>query len=348
MNIFERICEVLQSDNEAALATIISASGSTPAPGQSKMLIRTKQDFSTIGTVGGGCLDQYIVLSLNDVKFTGAARVLTYNLNDDESDTGLTCGGTVHVMVESLDVSAERIFRKLLERHKQRLASYLLTGLNGISRKSLLDENGNVLFGNTLSPDILKKIATMVARYSAINGAQRVQQGSEVYILEYIEPPVRVIIFGGGHVGKSASRCGALAGFSITIVDDREPYANRERFPEAEQICCESFDDAIHSLRISRDDYVVIVTRGHRYDEQILEKLLPFEPRYIGMIGSRRKIQLSYERLEARGISHETLAKIHAPIGLEIGAETAEEIGVSIIAELIAVRRGVEFASASS
>jgi xanthine dehydrogenase accessory factor len=341
MKIFERICEVLREDNGAVLATIVDVSGSTPAPGQSKMLIRSMRDYSAIGTVGGGCLDQYIMLSLNDGKFTGAARVLTYHLNDDDSDTGLTCGGTVHVMVESITAEMEPLFLMLRQRRKDARGSYLLTGLGQISAKSLLDEDGRIICGAPAAPVLLEQIHTLVSRKQRPEGSRRLQSEGAECVLEYIEPPVRVIVFGGGHVGRIALKCGALAGFSMTIVDDREHYANRERFPEADAVVCQGFEDAMDSLKITNDDFIVIVTRGHKYDEQILEKIVPLHPRYIGMIGSKRKVALSYERLRARGISQVDLDSVHAPIGLDIGAETAEEIGVSIVAELVAVRRGI-------
>jgi xanthine dehydrogenase accessory factor len=340
MKIFERICEILASDKEAVLATIISAAGSTPAPNQSKMLIRTQANFASIGTVGGGCLDQNIVLTLNDGEFTGKARICTYHLDDDDGDTGLTCGGTVNVLVERIDSAMEPIFRKAIERYSLGEASFLLTGLTSDPRKTLLDRNGNIVAGYSHSGGHIQALHGLIAQGTGLAGPQKVQLGSEEYILEYIEAPTRVIIFGGGHVGKVTSRCAVLTGLSVTIVDDRQQYANKDRFPEADRICCENFEDAIQSLKITGDDYIVIVTRGHKYDELILEKILPMQPKYIGMIGSKRKVKLCYDKLEARGASRELLEKVHAPIGLDIAAETVEEIGVSIVAEIIAVRRG--------
>jgi xanthine dehydrogenase accessory factor len=343
MKIFERICEVLASDKEAVLATIISAAGSTPAPNQSKMLIRTQANFVSIGTVGGGCLDQNIVLTLNDGEFAGNARICTYHLDDDDGDTGLTCGGTVHVLVERIDAAMEPIFRKVIECYSSGEASFLLTGLTPVPHKSLLDRSGNIIEGQSQTGDHIRALHGLIAQSAGLTGPQKVQLGGEEYILEYIEAPTRVIIFGGGHVGKVTSRCAVLAGFSVTIVDDRQQYANKDRFPEADKICCDSFEDAIQSLHITGNDYIVIVTRGHKYDELILEKILPLQPKYIGMIGSKRKVKLCYDKLVARGASRELLEKVHAPIGLAIAAETVEEIGVSIVAELIAVRRGAEY-----
>ena len=344
MKIFDRLCEVLRTEKGAVLATIISASGSTPAPSQSKMLIRTKGDGSAIGTVGGGCLDQNILLSLSDAAFTGGARILTFHLNDDDSDAGLTCGGTVHVLVEELDESFRPIYEHAVRRLSVGNGSYILTRVAGAPCKSLLDEGGAVIEGSKLPADILKEIGKILRVEKEPEGSRQVKSASGEYVLEYIEPVPRLIIFGGGHVGKIVSRCGAIAGFSVTIVDDREQYANRERFPEAENILCEDFEEAVETIQISPGDFIVIVTRGHKHDERILGKVAAFYrndigPKYIGMIGSKRKIQLSYERLIANGVSKEVLAQVHAPVGLDIGAETAEEIGVSIVAELIAVRR---------
>ena len=340
MKIFEQLCETLRVEKGAVLATIIAASGSTPAPSQSKMMIRTKGDGRQIGTVGGGCLDQNIMLSLNDAAFTGSARILTFHLNDDDSDTGLTCGGTVHVLVEELVESMCSFYEHVLRRQGTGSGSFILTRIGGTLLKSLLDENLEMIDGSPAPSGVIEIVRGVVSKNAEFAGSQPIQSGEDEFVLEYIEPPPRLIIFGGGHVGRIVSRCGAIAGFSITIVDDREPYANRERFPEAENILCESFDDAVSTLKVTVADYVVIVTRGHKHDERILEAIVKFHPKYIGMIGSKRKIQLSYENLAARGVPRELLAAVHAPVGLDIGAETAEEIGVSIVAELIAVRRG--------
>jgi xanthine dehydrogenase accessory factor len=160
----------------------------------------------------------------------------------------------------------------------------------------------------------------------------------DIYI-EPIAPSPRVFIFGGGHISLFLSKMSAMVGFQVVVVDDRPQFANQERFPEAEEVIAEEFPLALPKLKVNRSCYLVIVTRGHAYDQEVLEWALGQEVKYIGMIGSRKKIQTVYNALKEKGIKADQLQQVHAPIGLDIGALTPEEIAVSIVAEMIQVRR---------
>ena len=168
----------------------------------------------------------------------------------------------------------------------------------------------------------------------------------EIFI-EPVLPQPRLYIFGGGHVSTAVAKVAHTAGFWIAVADDRASFANAERFPMASEIY-QSFDDAFSKLSPNRSSYIVIVTRGHKDDLRVLEWAVTTNARYIGMIGSKRKVISCYNVLEKQGIPAETLARVFAPVGLEIGALTPEEIAVSITAELIAVRRNATSASHKS
>jgi xanthine dehydrogenase accessory factor len=163
----------------------------------------------------------------------------------------------------------------------------------------------------------------------------------EIFV-EPILPPAELYIFGAGHVATSLYQVARIAGFDITIVDDREAYASRQRFPEAQNVIAEDFDKATAALTPSESTYMVIVTRGHRDDMRILRWAVQTPARYIGMIGSKRKTITIFKELQAEGLAPELFDRVHAPIGLDIGAITPEEIAVSITGELIAARRKVE------
>ena len=163
----------------------------------------------------------------------------------------------------------------------------------------------------------------------------------EIFI-EPILPPAELYIFGAGHVAASLSKVARMAGFDITVVDDRDAYANRERFPEAQQIVAEDFDKAMGQIMPSESSYIVIVTRGHRDDMRVLRWAVQTPARYIGMIGSKRKTITIFKELQEEGLPAQLFGRVHAPVGLDIGAITPEEIAVSITAELIAKRRNVE------
>jgi xanthine dehydrogenase accessory factor len=163
----------------------------------------------------------------------------------------------------------------------------------------------------------------------------------EVFV-EPVLPPADLYIFGAGHVAASLYQVARLAGFDLTIVDDRESYANRQRFPEAREVICDDFEKAALQLSISEPSYIVIVTRGHRDDMRILRWAVQTPARYVGMIGSKRKTITIFKELQEEGLPAELFERVHAPVGLDIGAITPEEIAVSITAELIAMRRHVE------
>src|SRR5712692_9091520 len=160
--------------------------------------------------------------------------------------------------------------------------------------------------------------------------------------VEPVVPQPRAYIFGGGHVSKSISRVATLAGFATIIVDNREAFANRERFPEAEETYAEEYEDVFPKLPVTSSSYVIIVARGHRDDMRVLRWAITTPARYIAMIGSKRKTISVVHELEKEGFPREAFEKVFAPMGLEIGAETPEEIAISVVAEMIAVRRAPE------
>ena len=163
----------------------------------------------------------------------------------------------------------------------------------------------------------------------------------EIFV-EPILPPAVLYLFGAGHVATNVSKIARQAGFAVTVVDDREAYANRERFPEATAVIAEDFESVLTRLHPSESSFIVIVTRGHHDDMRILRWAVQTPARYIGMIGSKRKTISIFEELRKEGLAAHLFERVHAPIGLDIGAVTPEEIAVAITAELIALRRGVE------
>ncbi|MEO8658600.1 MAG: XdhC/CoxI family protein [Bryobacteraceae bacterium] len=157
--------------------------------------------------------------------------------------------------------------------------------------------------------------------------------------VEAIIPQPRAFIFGAGHISRSLSQVATLAGFGTVVIDNREAFANRERFPEADEIHAEEYEDVYQKLTINSSSYLVIVTRGHRDDMRVLRWAIGTPARYVAMVGSRRKVYAILKEFEKEGITRESLDRIYAPMGLEIGAITPEEIAISVLAEMIAVRR---------
>jgi xanthine dehydrogenase accessory factor len=164
--------------------------------------------------------------------------------------------------------------------------------------------------------------------------------GQMTVYIEPVEAAPQLYIVGAGHVGHQLGKIARPAGFRIRVLDDREKFANTERFPEAEEVIVDSIPDWLHKADIPQTAYVVVVTRGHRHDLDALRSLAARDLRYIGLIGSKAKVKKIYDALIEEGMPLECLQRVHAPIGLDIGAVTPEEIAISILAELIAVRRG--------
>jgi xanthine dehydrogenase accessory factor len=160
--------------------------------------------------------------------------------------------------------------------------------------------------------------------------------------IEPVLPQAVLYIFGAGHVSVNLYKVASNAGFDVTVADDREAYANRERFPQAKEVIAEDFEQAMAKLTPSESSYIVIVTRGHRDDMRVLRWAVQTQARYIGMIGSKRKTITIFRELVKEGLAPELFERVHAPVGLDIGAITPEEIAVAITAELIAVRRRAE------
>lgn len=157
--------------------------------------------------------------------------------------------------------------------------------------------------------------------------------------VEVAQPPPTLLVVGAGHIGRPVSRMGKELGFSVAVLDDRAEFASRERFPEADQVIVGDFGEVLRRFPITASTYVVLVTRGHLEDERALRQVIGSSAAYVGMIGSRRRVRAVLDRLDREGVSREQIRRVYSPIGLEIGAETPEEIAVSILAEVIHVRR---------
>ncbi len=219
--------------------------------------------------------------------------------------------------------------------------------------KMLVSPDGSILGtigGGSLEVQVIKEAVKVIKQakpkrlYMSLTAEEAGEMGMicggelEVFIEPILTTPA-LYIFGGGHIALSLARMGKLVGFNITVIDDRADFASAERFPEADVILAEDFTKSFPKLKIDKSSYIVIVTHGHQHDEVVLEWAVGTPAKYIGMIGSKTKNETIFSHLLARGISREQMDRAHAPIGLEIEAQTPEEIAVSILAEVIKVRR---------
>jgi xanthine dehydrogenase accessory factor len=316
----------------AALASVVRRRGSLPMSATAKMLITA--GGARTGTIGGGCLEAEIIEVANNVLEKRAPAIGRHTLNAElAGDYGLTCGGTATVLIEP--VFGDPILRDVYGAAVDLLAR----GENGVIITATTWGAGPVkalVAGSSLFGRVPQQL---VEAARALPPEAESPRFLKQFVLDPVNPSPPVVVFGGGHVGAAIARAAAFAGWRVTVVDDRADFADQTRHPTAERTVCCDFHDVSSALPLSPRTYAVVATRGHQHDALIVDQLARRDLRYIGMLGSRRKVALTWKLLESWGIPRERLARVHAPVGLSIGADTPEEIAVSVVAEMVAVRR---------
>lgn len=352
---FHIVAEHLASNQPMVLATVVRTRGSTPQKTGAKALFLP--DGRILGTIGGGCLEAETQRRAMESLRDGQPRLFELNLNDDFGwDDGLICGGTAEVFLNPNMEDAREVYRRIIAAEESREPCALATVLQSPDSEIVGTHHLVVAGGTNSSRDLPPELRLSVERLGTLCMEKReplladaAKQNlpemclPESLSLAYVEPilpnPV-LFIAGAGHVGAALCKLGAQLGFDVVVADDRATFANSERLLGASKILVDSPPEAVRAFTITPETYIVIVTRGHRHDATTLRECVNSEAAYLGMIGSRRKIRMIFDELIAEGLSTEDRLKtVHSPIGLDIGAETVEEIAVSIAAELIQVRK---------
>ncbi len=295
-------------------------------------------DGSQRGTLGGGCVEAEVKQRALRVLGGDGGRpeVLTFCLDDNYGwDDGLICGGRMSILADPLRSPGAAgycaRFRELVEAGRGCTEAVVLAG----GSRYLFDAAGRAAAQLAEGPpteEILQGLLPLVQRPGPAT------RHGVAYLP--VLPRVTLLIVGGGHVGQAVARLAAEVDFDVWVLDDRERYASRERFPQAQRLLIGDIGPTLKQMapQLDASTYCLIVTRGHNHDEEALYHLAPAPAGYVGMIGSKRKIKLIYEDLLAKGVPAEQLARVHAPLGFDIGSQTVPEIAVSIVAELIACR----------
>ncbi|MFH1137338.1 MAG: XdhC family protein [Pseudomonadota bacterium] len=338
----EKLCASLRQGERLVMATIISRQGSTPRTAGTKMLVTA--DGRGHGTIGGGLLEAQVIQSALAALENGRPAIMTFDLtHDDVAAMDMICGGRLEVLLDPMAPNRETLEVMDLWRGflTSRAAGFLVTTIIGDRvERALLSDDGRLTGLFPLSASALQKAATQ-ARLSPFLQVLSLEGAS--VLIEPTQKIITVYLFGAGHVSQPTAHLAALVGFRVVVLDDREEFAAPDRFPEAAQVTAvKSFDQSFQELPVDRDSFIVIVTRGHLHDKEVLARALKTPAGYIGMIGSRRKRNAIYHVLLEEGFTQQDLNRVFSPIGLEIAAETPEEIAVSIAAELIKVRAGLD------
>jgi xanthine dehydrogenase accessory factor len=324
-------------------ATIVTSEGSTPRTAGSKMLVF--KDDAIAGTVGGGLAEGQVIAAGGEVLASGISRLMDFDMTG-QADKGadLICGGRMRVFLERLnpDAATKTLFAALEDVLAKGGRGLVLTpldtqGAQGASGSCLLLPEDALVGADP--GEAVRKAARRQGR--GIMAPVVLNHEGRGYFLEPAASPTPLVICGGGHVSRPTAQIAAMVGFRVTVLDDRAEFANPERFPfAAETAVIDPAEGWFTGRAIGPGAFLVIVTRGHAHDADALAEALRTPAAYIGMIGSLPKRDAIYDKMLAAGFTTADLDRVKSPIGLEIEAETPEEIAVSIVAEMIACRAG--------
>lgn len=367
LHLYRSLRDGLLRKERLALATVISRSGSGPREPGANMLIHAAGE--TIGTIGGGLLEAKVLDLAGVVLQEGRSAILAMELTSPQGAAGggMICGGRVEILVECIDGADFlwlSLLNQILEGVKGNESCRLIrsiqmtgdlpdsSGTRSLSSSSSIGKNPEMktwvqtgrglLEGDRLltgSLDMAQWNPEWLPKKGRRQEAILMESNRIRYFVQSIDSTVQVVIVGAGHVGQALATLCHFVGFKAIIIDDRPEFASRERFPTAEDIRIPaSLEDCFSDMAITEECYVVIVTRGHAFDRSVLAQSLRTPAGYIGMIASKTKRDAVYKSLLGEGVTTEAIGRVHSPIGLAIGAQTPEEIAVSIMAEMIAVR----------
>lgn len=295
-----------------------------------------------VGTLGGGCVENEVKQRAIRQLGEEGARLHSFILDHDYAwADGLICGGKMVIAVEALKGETSLAYHRRLLEALEAGAGFTEAVVVDPERVAGAALGARFLFGPERDLIAARPAGVMVEevteRAAALPERPRARAEKGVAWLPIL-PRIRLVVVGAGHVGQAVGNLAAEADFDVWVVDDRAQYANAERFPKASKFLVGPVEDVLSALEVTRNTFVLIVTRGHGHDQEALYHMAPTPAPYVGLIGSKRKIRLIFESLLEMGITEEDLARVTAPVGVDIGSRTVPEIAVSIVAELIARR----------
>ncbi|MHB8378003.1 MAG: XdhC family protein [Dehalococcoidia bacterium] len=345
LEVTTEMARLIEKGEPFVVATLVDAHGSTPQKVGARLLVRA--DGSTVGTLGGGCIEAEVWEVAKQALETGEPSTLDFTLNEDIAvEYGLACGGTQRILVDpTFTVDDLELARRMLGAASGERRGIVISVVEGGARiptagRIAMWEDGTVdgELGD-VHADAVELAQRLVKAPCPKPALVTLTSGVQVFADVFAEPP-EVVIVGGGHVGRAVATVAKFLGYRMAVIDDRVDFANKERFPEADEVIAGDIEASIDAYPATRNTAIVIVTRGHKYDYQGLSAAARSKAGYVGLMGSRRKVALIYRQLLRDGVPEERLRDIHAPIGLDIGAIAPEEIAVSIMAEITMDRLG--------
>lgn len=341
--LFAELCSLLAAGQAVAYCRLVETRGSTPQKPGAAMLVLA--DGSQRGTLGGGCVEAEVKRRALAILAEGRAEIAAFSLDSDYGwDDGLICGGRMQILIDPLrnPLSPTDYYSQLARAWQTGAgcteALVFDAAKSGLAATScwLFDAAGKPIACLRSESPAGAAPAEIAERLVPLTDRPRPYAAHGVAYLPSLER-CRLLIVGGGHVGQAVAEWAAKVDFDVWVFDDRPEYVTAERFPAAQRRIAAEFRE-LPAVEITADTYCLIVTRGHNHDEEALHHLVDRGARYVGMIGSRRKIKLIFDDLLAEGVSPESLSAVFAPVGIDIGSQTVAEIAVSIVAELVSHR----------
>jgi xanthine dehydrogenase accessory factor len=339
-DLVHHLIEALEQGRELIVCQVVETRGSTPQKAGSMMII--DPDGGQAGTLGGGCVENEVKQKAIQQIGGNSAAVHSFLLDHDYAwADGLICGGKMVVLTQPARGAGPlgyfRTLDRVIEEGRGFTEAIVLDGGQPeetvVGTRFLVDGEGR---SRAAWPDAALREGLIDWIVPPAERPKPSVHHGIAFLPHW--PRIRLIIVGAGHVGQAVASLAASADFDVWVVDDRHQYANRERFPAAQELLVGPIEQILGKLEITPYTYALIVTRGHGHDQEALHHLAPTPATYVGLIGSRRKIRLIFESLREAGISDSDLERVAAPVGLEIGSQTVPEIAISIVAELIARR----------
>ncbi len=333
LDILSSVEEWLGQQQPVALATVVETWGSAPRRVGAKMAV--VPSMAMAGSVSGGCVEGAVVEEALTVLRRGQPRLLDFGVSDDDAwAVGLACGGKISVLVEPLDARWWPLAVAAAQ-HDQRLTT--LTVLEGehTGAKIALNAASELVYTNDRLPP--EQVQAFISA-SLPTHSGRAMLASQAVMVDVIAPRPHLILIGGVHVAMALQQFARMLGFKVTLIDPRDAFASDARFPDVDGITHAYPDKALAEIAIDGDTYIAVLTHDPKIDDPALIAALGAQPAYIGVLSSRRTHEKRVERLRQAGIAASELARLHTPIGLNIGASTPEEIALAIVAEIVAVK----------
>lgn len=323
-----------------ALATVVNTWGSAPRKNGAKMAF-TADGAAISGSVSGGCVEGAVIAAGDEVLATGKPQLLHFGVADSDAwEVGLACGGTIEVFVEILDIPS---YQKAREWVEERQVGSIVTVVRGpealLGQKIIVNADGTV--SGSLNPD-LDAGATDLAVVSRKSMRHSLTDDIDIFI-DVLRPSPTLIIIGGAHIAIPLVQMAKIIGYRTMIIDPRRAFGSEARFPDVDELISAFPDKAL--TEISPDSETAVVTLSHdpKIDDPAIHVALHSKAFYVGALGSRRTTAKRHERMLALGFTEEELSRLHAPIGIDIGADSPEEIALAIMGQIVQAYRGPKY-----